>query len=159
MIRVTSRPAVALVGVLLGWMARTNSDVVRAQSRTPLIITRIFTGADGQAQSEQVEAKLTPGRTAPTAGSIDASDPVAVSQMQILRTSPGYVADWHPVPRRQYVIMLRGQREIEVIGGKKIALAPGSVMLVEDVSGKGHLTRGVGAEDAISLVIPFANSQ
>jgi quercetin dioxygenase-like cupin family protein len=157
MIGLTSRPAVALIGVLLGWMAGTNSDVVMAQSRTPLIITRIFTGADGQAQSERVEARLTPGR-APTAGSIDASDPVAVSQMQVLRTSPGYVADWHSVPRRQYVVMLRGQREIEVAGGKKVALAPGSVMLVEDISGKGHLTRGVGAEDAISLVIPIVDS-
>jgi hypothetical protein len=131
---------------------------VLAQRRTPLVVTRVFTGADGQARLEDVETKLNPSVGAPpSAGSIDASLPVSVTEMQVLRTSPGYVADWHPVRRRQYVVMVRGHREIEVADGKKIALAPGSVMLVEDITGKGHLTRGDGTEDAISWVIPLAD--
>ena len=158
-IRIIGRSATVLVvGFLLGWMAR-NSDVVEAQGRTPFIVTRIFTGADGQARSEQVEIKLTPGKTQATGASIDSSDPVAVSQIQVLRTPPGYVAEWHPVGRRHYVVMVSGRREIEVAEGKKISFAPGSVMLVEDVTGKGHFTRGVGTEDAISLVIPIADSK
>ena len=54
---------------------------------------------------------------------------------------------------------LSGRREIEVADGKKITLGPGSVTLVEDVTGKGHLTRAVGTEDAITLIISLANSK
>jgi quercetin dioxygenase-like cupin family protein len=155
-----SSTAALVIGLAIGWGARSGVSNVVAQRRTPLVITRIFTGADGQARIEDIETMLSPGAgTPPSAGSIDASQPVNVTEVQALRTSPGYVADWHPVRRRQYVVMVSGRREIEVADGKKIALSPGSVMLVEDTTGKGHLTRGLGTEDAISLIIPLAESR
>ena len=49
-----------LVGVLvLAWNVRTDHDAVIAQRRTPIVITRIFTGPDGQTHAENVEPKLT----------------------------------------------------------------------------------------------------
>jgi hypothetical protein len=57
------------------------------------------------------------------------------------------------------VVEVSGRRKIEVTEGKKISLGPGSVMLAEDVTGKGHITRVLGTEDAITLVIPIADSQ
>ena len=36
----------------------TDRDVVIAQSRTPVTITRIYTGADGLAHAEDIELKL-----------------------------------------------------------------------------------------------------
>ena len=33
---------------------------------------------------------------------------------------------------------------------------PGSIELAEDLTGKGHISRGVGNEDRISLFIPLA---
>ena len=101
---------------------------------------------------------LSPG-TPPTAGSIDSSEIVSVKQLQVLRTSPDYLSAARPGRNRQYVIMVSGRREIEVADGKKIALGPGTVLLVEDVTGKGHLTRGVGAEDAVSIVVPLADAK
>jgi hypothetical protein len=157
--RVAGRLALVFVaGIVLGWTSR-DSAFAQAQRRTPMVMTRIFTGPDGQARTEPIEMLLTPSATAPTTGTREASQSVAVTQLTAVRTSPGYVEDWHPVGRRQYVVMISGRREIEVAGGKKIALAPGSMMLVEDTTGKGHVTRGVGADDAISLVIPIAESK
>jgi quercetin dioxygenase-like cupin family protein len=60
-------------------------------------------------------------------------------------------------PRRQYVITLSGHGELEVAGGKKILVGPGSINLVEDVTGKGHITRTVGNEDRVTIQIPLSD--
>jgi len=55
------------------------------------------------------------------------------------------------------VITLNGRGEIEVAGGKKIAVGPGTINLVEDTTGKGHITKVVGAEDRVTLQLPLAD--
>jgi hypothetical protein len=44
--------------------------------------------------------------------------------------------------------------ELEISGGQKILVGPGSINLVEDVTGKGHITRTVGNEDRVTIQIP-----
>jgi quercetin dioxygenase-like cupin family protein len=51
-----------------------------------------------------------------------------VTGLQIRRTAPEYLLDWHPAPRRQLVVTLRGESEIELEGGRKIRLGPGSAL-------------------------------
>ena len=75
---------------------------------------------------------------------------------QFRRQAPSYFEDWHTAPRKQYVITLSGRGEIELSDGKKIPLGPGRILLLEDLTGKGHISRGVGTEDRISLLIPLA---
>jgi hypothetical protein len=144
-----------VVGVLAGCLffvcgVRTDRDVVVAQGRTPIVATRIFTGPDGQTHAEQVDVKLKGGAT-------ELSDMIKVSGLQFRRQAPNYFQDWHTAPRRQYVITLSGRGEIELTGGRKIPLGPGHILLAEDVTGKGHISRGVGTEDRISLFIPLAD--
>jgi hypothetical protein len=145
----------AVVGVLVGCVfslfgERIDRDVVLAQRRTPIVATRIFTGPDGKTHAEQVDVKLTGGAT-------ELSDMVKVSGLQFRRQAPNYFQDWHRAPRRQYVITLSGRGEVELDGGQKIPLGPGHILLAEDVTGKGHISRGVGTEDRISLFIPLAD--
>ena len=47
----------------LGWLAHTQPDVVAAQSRKPIMMTRIYTGPDGQSHAEEIEMKLTGNAT------------------------------------------------------------------------------------------------
>ena len=75
---------------------------------------------------------------------------------EIRRAPPGRVVDWHPAPRRQYVITLSGRGEIELIDGTKIQLGPGSINLAEDLTGKGHITRVIGNEDRVTIAIPVS---
>jgi ketosteroid isomerase-like protein len=143
-------------GILFGgfWLmsgTRTNVDVALAQQRTPVVATRIYTGADGQTRAEQIIVKLTGGDAAS-----ELSETINVTGLQFRRTPPNYFVDWHPAPRRQYVITLSGRGEIELAGGTKIPIGPGHILLAEDVTGKGHITRGIGTEDRISLFIPLA---
>ena len=44
-------------------------------------------------------------------------------------TSRSQVRDWHAAERHQYIVTLRGRGEIELVGGRKIALEPGSNFL------------------------------
>ena len=72
------------------------------------------------------------------------------------QVQPSYDLDWHPAPRRQYVVTLAGESEVELEGGKKIRLGPGNILLAEDTTGQGHISRAVGSGDRISLFIPLA---
>jgi hypothetical protein len=45
--------------------------------------------------------------------------------------------------------------EIEIGDGTKRQLVPGDVLVAEDLTGKGHITRGVGEDPRISLAVPL----
>ena len=86
-----------------------------AQERTPIKVTRIYTGEDGQTHAEELEVPLMQGRA-----TTELSEPVAVTSVQFRRNSPDYFIDWHTAPRRQYVITLAGESEVEIGDGTKI---------------------------------------
>ena len=92
----------------------------------------------------------------PPRGPTELSDPVPVTSIQFRRTSPAYFIDWHNAPRRQYVITLAGESEVEIGDGTTVRLHPGHILLAEDVDGQGHISRAVGSADRISLFLPLA---
>ena len=64
-----------------------------------------------------------------------------------------WVGDWHPTPRVQYVMVLRGAIEVTVEDGEVRRFDPGSVLLLEDVRGKGHDTKVVSDEPALFAIV------
>lgn len=126
---------------------------VSARQLTPVTVTRIYTGPDGQTHAEKTEVRLMPLST----DGGEQSDVLKATGLQFRRWRPGWMNNWHAAPRRQYVITLSGRGEIELIGGQKIRSEPGKVVLAEDLTGKGHITRTVGTEDWISLAVPLAD--
>jgi hypothetical protein len=123
-----------------------------AQSRTPVKVTRLYTGPDGKTHVEEYEIPLK-GQGRGT----ELSATVGVTSLQFRRTNRDYNLDWHPAPRRQYVITLSGESEVELDGGRKIRLGPGNILLAEDTTGQGHISRAIGSGDRISLFIPLAD--
>jgi hypothetical protein len=59
---------------------------------------------------------------------------------------PDYDLDWHPAPRRQYIINLDAGVQITASDGEARAIGAGEVILVEDVWGKGHLSKALGGK-------------
>ena len=47
----------------------------------------------------------------------------------------------HPTPRRQFAAILHGVAETETTDGEVRRHGPGSVVLLEDTDGRGHVTR------------------
>ena len=85
------------------------------------------------------------------------SERIDVTSLQFRRTSTAYDLPFHTAPRRQYVITLSGESEVEFGDGTKIRLYPGHILLAEDTTGQGHISRSVGSADRISLFIPLAD--
>ena len=119
-----------------------------AQNGKPVMITRFFTGPDGMTHAEEIDVKFAPG------GGV--YDLLSNSGAQIRRTPPGRENGYHTASRRQYVITLSGHAELVLSGGQTIQVGPGSIELAEDLTGKGHITRTVGTEDRVVILIPVS---
>src|SRR2546423_1210742 len=98
---------VALVGAFcLMWRAQSDQDVVVAQTRKPIMVTRIFAGPDGQSHAEETEMKLSArGISEYKATGVEFSSRPAVATAS---------NEWHTGPKRQFVITLSGRAELEV---------------------------------------------
>jgi hypothetical protein len=123
-----------------------------AQERTPIKVTRLFTGPDGKTHAEAMPVPL----GAPD-GATERSGTFAVRSLQFVRTSPAYDLDWHPAPSRQFVITVSGESEVVIGDGTRIHLYPGHIILVEDTTGQGHLSKALGDKDRIALFVPLAD--
>jgi hypothetical protein len=73
---------------------------------------------------------------------------------QLLAIRLGEVEDWHRAPIRMYLIVLKGMSEVTAGDGQVRRFGAGSVMLMDDLTGKGHITRAVGTEDHVALTVP-----
>ena len=56
---------------------------------------------------------------------------------------PVYDLDWHPAPRRQYIINLDAGVQLTASDGEARVIGAGEIILVEDTTGKGHLSKAV----------------
>jgi quercetin dioxygenase-like cupin family protein len=116
-----------------------------------LKITRIGVTSGGGSSFEEVDIELT------DAGEIGRlSEPFAASSVTFRENDPDYDYDWHCAPRRQFIVLLDGEIEVEVTSGEKRRFTGGDVVLVEDTTGTGHRTRTVGGRWRRSLFIPLA---
>lgn len=111
-------------------------------------VVRIFTGPDHRTHFEDVHVPLA------DSGAIGRLSEIVPATGLIFReTAPDYDFDWHPAPRRQYIVLLDGEIEIEVGDGETRRFRGGDVLLVEDTTGRGHRTRTVDGCARRSLFI------
>ena len=110
-------------------------------------IYRLYTGNDGQSHIENVDLGGHPDLKSlrPTTG------------IMFQESTPGNFIDWHPAPRRQYVISLSGELEIGLGDGSLHRFGAGDARLVEDTTGQGHTTRVVSSGPSITAVVPLAD--
>jgi uncharacterized cupin superfamily protein len=74
----------------------------------------------------------------------------------IFRQTPGsYDYDWHPAPRRQYIINLDGGVRITASDGESRVIGAGEVILVEDTTGRGHCSQAIEGRLRHSIFIPL----
>jgi quercetin dioxygenase-like cupin family protein len=116
---------------------------------------RVFSGADGRSHIEEIALDLKP--FVDVEGAHGQGTPTQAAAGISFRVSPpGYVLSWHCAPRRQYSIALSGTAEIEVGDGAVARVGPGDVVLAEDLTGHGHVTRVVGDQPRYYAIVPLA---
>jgi hypothetical protein len=111
-------------------------------------ILRVYSGDDGESHFEDVEIPLR------DLGEIGKLSKREAATGVVFRTTDGsYEFDWHCAPRRQYVINLDAPVELEIGGGTVRRLEAGSVLLAEDLTGRGHKSRAVDGKPRTSMFV------
>ncbi len=97
-------------------------------------VLRIYADADGNSHIQELPIATKPGRTRRTG-------PAHVTEFSYAEYTSSSVEDWHRTPGRQFSISMSGEIEVEVSDGKKHAIHAGDIVFLEDLQGKGHITR------------------
>jgi hypothetical protein len=115
--------------------------------RISMKVVRIYTGADNQTHFQDLEVEA----FAPLAAK------VGEGAVRLNQGPAKSFSDFHNAPRRQYVVITSGMMEVEIADGSKRQFVPGDVLVAEDLTGKGHITRGIGDEPRVSLAVPLGD--
>ena len=101
-------------------------------------IHRLYVDAKGESHFQDVEIEYI---ETTKAGRLSARLPA--TGIIFREVQPDYDLDWHPAPRRQYIINLDAGVQITASDGESRRIGAGEVLLVEDTWGKGHLSKAI----------------
>src|SRR6478609_5004501 len=116
-----------------------------------MISARIYTDPNGETHFDAVPLATEQRQSPVSSAIVELSEPLPIAEARFRRVLVDHPAEPHPAPRRQLVVHLRGEVEVEVSDGEVRRFGPGSVVLVEDLGGRGHRTRSVGKEPRETL--------
>lgn len=111
-------------------------------------MTRIYTGEDGESYFEDMDMSLGNPRN-----SERRSELIKATGIIFRETGSDYDLDFHNAPRRQFVINLEGSVEIVTGDGSSRILGPGDILLAEDTTGRGHISRAVNNQPRKSIFV------
>ena len=101
-------------------------------------IHRLYVDQKGESHFQDVEVKYVESSRA---GRL--SERLPATGIIFREVQPDYDLDWHPAPRRQYIINLDAGVQITASDGESPRIGAGEVLLVEDTWGKGHLSKAL----------------
>lgn len=109
----------------------------------------LYSGPDGLSHFKDVEVET----------EVDTKDPgtelsklIRATGMMLRHNSSEYQMDYHTAPRRQFIINLSGTVEIVASGGETRQFGPGTIMLADDRTGKGHISRLL-SDERVSIFV------
>src|SRR5436309_8687341 len=104
-------------------------------------IHNLYTDESGESHFRDIEVEWAEERS----GS-KLSRRLPASGIIFRQVQPSYDLDWHPAPRRQYIINLDAGVQITASDGEARVVGAGEVIVVEDRTGKGHHSKAVDAK-------------
>ena len=121
--------------------------------RPDVVILRIYADAQGESHFEDVEFAFIETDLVPPAPPVLMTGLQDASQYGFELVHPGWHGDWHPVPQRLLAVYLSGAGAMEASDGEVRDLMPGTILLAEDTTGRGHISRVTGVEDMLVLIM------
>jgi hypothetical protein len=111
-------------------------------------VTRLYTGTDGESHFEDIDIPLSD-----TDITDRRSETIKATGITFRETSGEYDVDWHTAANRQFMINLDGQVEIIIGDGTKRRIGPGEILLAEDTTGRGHISRAIENQPRKSIFV------
>ena len=118
--------------------------------------TRLYATEDGESHFEHVEIDLVLSEYAPPAPPLELSTMTAATEYGFMQAPAGWSSDWHPSPARNLFVVLRGEWEVTASDGESRRFGVGSVLLVDDTSGKGHTSRVVSETSSLAVMVQLS---
>ncbi|HMA04823.1 MAG TPA: cupin domain-containing protein [Methanomicrobiales archaeon] len=130
--------------------------MTKTSSPKPAQVTyhRIYADALGGSHLDVVTVKQSLAQAAPPAAPFYVSEDKPASKYRFYSFEPGWIGELHPAPTRQFLALMSGAVEVETTDGTVRRFGPGDLVLLEDTSGRGHVTRNIGDGYAMFLVVP-----
>ncbi|PYS60137.1 MAG: cupin [Acidobacteria bacterium] len=75
------------------------------------------------------------------------------SQVRFMNAPAGWASDWHPSSARNLFFVISGEWEVTASDGETRRFAVGSVLIVEDTTGKGHSSRVISEADSLAAMV------
>ena len=113
-------------------------------------IHHLYTDKDGESHFADIEVEWVEVK-----GASRYSERLAATGIIFRETGGDYDLDWHTAPRRQYIINLDAGVKLTASDGEARIIGAGEVILVEDTTGKGHLSQAVSGTVRQSIFIPI----
>lgn len=111
-------------------------------------IHNLYTNADGESHFRDIEVSWAEERNFSKY-----TEMLPATGIIFRETSGDYDLDWHQAPRRQYIINLDAGVQITASDGECRTINAGEVILVEDTTGKGHLSKALGGKMRHSIFV------
>jgi hypothetical protein len=122
-----------------------------------LSYVRLYADALGVSHFADEQLPLTPAGSRPDPeGRLSVFRLGDLKGVLFARLKAGAFEEWHVAPRRQFMLCVHGIVEITAGDGQKRRMKPGQIMLLEDLTGRGHTTRALGKEDHVALALPVS---
>lgn len=118
---------------------------------------RTVATSDGGSRFEDVEVAFSPVAFIPGNPSVDLSAPRPANVAQFIVLAPGWDGAWHPTPRSQHAVTLAGEYEITTTEGETRRFPPGAVVLLDDMTGRGHNTRVLGTGPVSIMLVAISD--
>lgn len=114
---------------------------------------RLTADKNGNTHFVDATLKLDEADYRPPAPLLFVSQAYQADGVQFIRLPNGWSADSIQVPKKQFLICVKGQLEVTASDGKTRTFGPGDTVLMEDVDSKGHRSR-VKGDECLAAVIP-----
>ena len=115
--------------------------------------TRLYADNLGESHFADIEIDLTLTEYAPPAPPLELSSITPAKQFGFMNAPAGWASDWHPASERNIFFVLSGEWEVTASDGETRRFSAGSVLRVEDTTGKGHKSRVI-SESLAAMVQP-----
>lgn len=115
--------------------------------------TRLYADDAGESHFEDIEIDLALTDYAPPAPPLSLSTFTGAKEFRFMNAPAGWSSDWHPAAARNLFFVLSGEWEVTASDGETRQFGVGSVLLVEDTTGKGHKSRIVGDSDSLTAML------
>jgi hypothetical protein len=137
-------------------VARVSGNPPGAQS---LRYVRVHDGNDGETHFEDVDVELEFAPFAPPAPPIAVSDSLPAAAVVFFGGPENWFGDFHPTPQRQFCMLCEGQLELQTTDGEARRFSPGDLLLLDDLSGRGHISRVVGSSPIAGMFVQLPHSR